>query len=405
MLYGIKDPETSAEHTFRMTLVAWILGYLKNLNVEKIIKIALIHDLCEVYAGDITPYDGLLPKNKKERYEFVRKWPHLSENEKKERYLRKLEKEKKSLEKLTENLPPKIKKQILDFWWHDYEMGKTQEGRFTRQADKAENLIEAFDCWKRDKKFPTKPWWQHANEVIDDPLILKFLKEIEIKELRVKNTEHDPLMLNLLTFFSEAGKLKRIARKGWVLRGIKNPESIAEHTFRTVIMAWFLGEKRGGLNIEKLLKMALIHDLCEIYAGDTTPYDTILPKDKKKIKELMKTWPRFSDAEKKKIAAAKHKKEEAALNKLVNDLPKDLKQEIKNLWLDYEKSLTPEGRFFKQADRLENLLQALEYWKKYKNFPQKPWWLQASEFFDEPILLDFIKEMENKFHRKIKPKV
>ncbi len=404
MFYGIKDPETSAEHSFRMTIVAWFLGIIKNLNIEKIIKISLIHDLCEVYAGDITPYDGLLPKDKKERYDFVRKWPHLLESEKKKRYFQKLEKEKKSLERLVESLPPKIKKEILDLWW-DYEMGKTREGRFVRQADKTENLIEAFDCWKRDKNFPTKPWWQHINEVIDDPLLLKLLAEIKIEELRTKNTKRDPLMLNLLKFFSEVGKLKRISRKGWILRNIKNPESIAEHTFRAAIMGWFLGAKKGGLNVEKLIKMALIHDICEVYAGDTTPYDAILPKDKNKVKELMKTWPRFSNSEKIKIARQKHEKEAKALNKLILKLPKDLKQEIKNLWLDYEKGLTPEGRFFKQADRMENFLQALEYWKKYGEPPQKPWWLQASELFDEPVLLELIKEIKEKFHKKNKPRI
>jgi 5'-deoxynucleotidase YfbR-like HD superfamily hydrolase len=404
MFYGIKDPETTAEHTFRMTIVAWFLGILKNLNIERIIKMSLVHDLCEVYAGDITPYDGLLPKNKKERYDFVRKWPHLLEEEKKKRYFEKLKKEKKSLEKLVKNLPQKTKKEILDLWW-DYEMGSTREGRFIRQIDRTENLIEAFDCWKRDKNFPTKPWWQHADEVIDDPIISKFLREIEIEELRIKKVKKDPLMSKLLNFFSEAGKLKRILRKGWVINQIKNPESIAEHIFRATIMGWFLGKKKSGLNIERLLKIALIHDLCEIYAGDTTPYDSVLPKNKNKLKELMKTWPRFSNSEKVKIACEKHEKENKALEKLIVDLPKDLKCEIKNLWLDYEKGLTSEGRFFKQADRLENFLQALEYWKKYKKPPQGPWWEWAREFFDEPLALGFIKIMEEKFHKKSRPRV
>ena len=67
--------------------------------------------------------------------------------------------------------------------------------------------------------------------------------------------------------------------------------------------------------------------------------------------------------------------------------------------------MTPEGRFFQQADRVENFLQAIEYWKKYKKPPQKPWWLWAREFFDDPILLEFIKEMDKKFHQKIKPRI
>ena len=401
-LYGIKDPETTAEHTFRMTIVAWFLGIKKDLDIEKVLKMSLVHDLCEVYAGDITPYDGLLPKDKKERYKFVRKWPHLSENEKKKRYSEKLEKEESSLERLVKRLPVEEKMEVLTLWW-DYELGKTKEGRFVRQADRAENLIEAFDCWKRDASFPTKPWWQHADEVIDDPVVLKFLTEIEIEELRKKNVSSDPAMTNLLVFFSEIGRLKRMSRRGWVLRDIKNPESIAEHIFRVAVMAWFLGKKKN-LNIEKLIKIALIHDICEVYAGDITPYDTILPKDKNKLKELMKTWPRFSKAEKIKISKDKNRKETEGLEKLILHLPKGLKTEIRNLWLDYEKGLTPEGRFFKQADRIENFLQALEYWKKYGQPPQKPWWMQATELFDDPVLLEMIKEMKVKFHSRKNPK-
>ena len=213
-------------------------------------------------------------------------------------------------------------------------------------------------------------------------------------------------MKELIDFFHEVGKLKGKPRRGWVINEIKNPESIAEHTFRVAIMAWILGEKKSKkLNIEKILKMALIHDLCEIYAGDTTPYDPILPRSKKKRAELLKTWPRFSSSEKKRIAKEKYRKEKKALEKLILKLPPDLKKEIKNLWLDYEKGLTREGRFFRQMDRIENFLQAMEYWKKYRKPPQGPWWLWARELFDDPLLLEIIREMDKKFHKERKPRV
>ncbi len=207
-------------------------------------------------------------------------------------------------------------------------------------------------------------------------------------------------MKNILNFLIEVGKLKRLPRRGWVINQIKNPESIAEHIFRSAIMVWILGYKKGGINIEKLIKIALIHDLCEIYAGDTTPYDSVLPKNKKKLRELMKTWPRFSNYEKREQAIKKYKKENKALKKLISKLPPKLKKEINKLWLDYEKGLTPEGRFFHQADRMENFLQAYEYWKKYKNPPLGPWWLWAREFFDDPTLLEFMKVLDKKFREK-----
>jgi len=212
-------------------------------------------------------------------------------------------------------------------------------------------------------------------------------------------------MKELVQFFHSVGKLKKMSRRGWVINNIKNPESIAEHIFRASLMSWILGTRKGNLDIGRLLKIALVHDLCEIYSGDITPYDSILPRNSKKRSELMKTWPRFSKKEKIKLVNNKYKREKQALEKLVSSLPGDLKKEIKNLWIDYERGLTPEGRFFHQTDRLESFLQAIEYWKKYNKPPQRPWWLWAKEFFDDPLLLEFIKEMDKEMHQKRKPRV
>ncbi|XOB42082.1 MAG: HD domain-containing protein [Candidatus Nealsonbacteria bacterium] len=205
-------------------------------------------------------------------------------------------------------------------------------------------------------------------------------------------------MKNILNFLIEVGKLKGIPRKGWVLRGIKNPETIASHTFRIAIMSWLLGREKK-ININKVIKISLIHDLCEVYAGDTTPYDNkLFSKDKKKWKEITKKWPRFSKEEKEKISQKKYKKENKALEKLILNLSPDLKKEIRSLWNDYEKGLTREGKFVRQLDRVENLLQAMEYWEKDKQFAIEPWWIQIEELVDDPILLKFIKEMEKKFY-------
>ena len=212
-------------------------------------------------------------------------------------------------------------------------------------------------------------------------------------------------MKETLKFFIEVGKLKSMPRRGWVINQIKNPESIAAHTFRTAIMAWALSSKEKKLNLERLLKMALVHDLCEVYAGDATPYDSILPRTKKSLKELMKTWPRFSNAKRKRLEAQKTKRETQSMVKLTAKLPPELKREIRVLWLDHKKGLTPESRFFRQMDKLENFLQAMEYWKKYKKPPQKPWWLWAREFFDHPLSLEFIKLMEQEFHKHKKPRI
>jgi len=184
--YGVKNPPNALDHTYRTAMMVWFLGKEKRLNVEKAIKMALIHDVCKIYAGDITPYNGLSFKSIKKRYKFFREWPpRASSAVKRKKYIEKIKKEKKALEKLTKKLPDKLKKEVLALW-QDYEKGNSKEARFVYQLDRTENLLEAFECYKKDKKFPTRPWWQHAEEVIDDPVLLKFLEEIEEEELKTK---------------------------------------------------------------------------------------------------------------------------------------------------------------------------------------------------------------------------
>jgi putative hydrolase of HD superfamily len=205
-------------------------------------------------------------------------------------------------------------------------------------------------------------------------------------------------MKDILNFFIEVGKLKNKGRRGWELHDIKNPETTAEHIFRTVVIAWTLG-KIKKLNTERVIKMALIHDLCEVYAPDLTPYDPLLPKtkNKKKIMEALKHWPKFTPALKIKKHAEKHKIESEALDRLISKLPSNLKSEIKNLWMDFEKGTTKEGRFVRQVDKMENFLQGLEYWKKHGKIQHKLWIRWIKETIDDPLLIGFIKNIEVKF--------
>jgi len=205
-------------------------------------------------------------------------------------------------------------------------------------------------------------------------------------------------MEELLNFFIKIGKLKGKKRRGWLVHQIKNSESTAEHIFRMTILAWILGKKKK-LNLERVIKMALIHDLCEVYAIDLTPYDPLLPKNKKKIMEILKQWPKFTPALKRKKTKEKYKAESKALDKLISKLSPDLKTEIKNLWLDFEKGLTKEGRFAHQIDKIENLLQGLEYWKKQGKIQHQLWMRWIKEWVDDPVLIEFVKILDEKFHK------
>jgi 5'-deoxynucleotidase YfbR-like HD superfamily hydrolase len=72
---------------------------------------------------------------------------------------------------------------------------------------------------------------------------------------------------DLLEFLRNAGDLKMIPRTGWVQAGIKEPESVADHSFRMTLLAMVLSDQMG-LDTEKVVRMALIHDLAESRTGD-----------------------------------------------------------------------------------------------------------------------------------------
>jgi putative hydrolase of HD superfamily len=183
LFYGVKKSDSALDHSFRMALMAVIFGKEKNLNIAKAIKMALVHDLCKVYAGDITPYEGLLPKNKKQKAEFAGRWRRVSLAEKGKMQTLKMGKEKEALEKITKLLPSGLRAEIMHLWL-DYNQGKSKEAKFVQQVDVIENLLEAFEWRLKNKEFPTLPWWEHAHEVVDDPILAQFVKEIAKAELQ-----------------------------------------------------------------------------------------------------------------------------------------------------------------------------------------------------------------------------
>ncbi len=207
-------------------------------------------------------------------------------------------------------------------------------------------------------------------------------------------------MKEIFDFIVKIGDLKGRKRRGWVLHGIKQPETTAEHTFHLALLVWALGKKKKGIDIDKAIKMALVHDLCEVYAKDLTPYDPLLPDDPKKAKEVFKKWPKFTPELKKKKEKDKYEMELKGFEKLIFGLRPNMKKEIKSTWLEYEKKSSKEARFVKQADKMINFLQGIEYWKKEGKIQHKLWMRWIKEIIDDPVLLDFLKEIENSLVKK-----
>lgn len=416
VLMEIAKPETVAEHTFRVAFAGWLLAKKANLDIERVIKISLSHDLCEVYAGDRTPffYYPNLPKEKEARKKALMKWARLSISEKEKIGGAKLEREKKSLLELLKPLEPRLKKEIFSFWV-DYERGISREGRFVRQLNRVETLLQSIDYFGTKDIAERTNWWEWTEEIVDHPLFLELLETVQ-KIFYDETAKHGKNKLlekiwfrkpkgkeleNILDFIIKVGELKKISRKGWVLRGIENPETIANHIFILTLMCWIFGQKEKGVNLEKLLKMTLCYELPKILLGDTTPYDKILKnKEEKEKKGILKKWIRLSRKEKAVEFLKSYKKEKKALKKLISKLEDNLKKEILQLWEEFKLVSSPEGYFLSQIDVLATLFQALQYWQKDKHFPINAIWEWAFEASDTPMNFEFMEELKEKFYFK-----
>ncbi|WP_323755929.1 HD domain-containing protein [Roseivirga sp.] len=137
-----------------------------------------------------------------------------------------------------------------------------------------------------------------------------------------------------LEFIHEIDKLKYIQRKTKLFKSNRH-ENDAEHSWHLAMMVMVLVEHSNEpIDILKVLKMVLIHDIVEIDAGDTFLYDTSKSHD---------NW----------------NEELAAAERIFGLLPIDQKEELIAVWKEFETGETNEAKFAKAIDRLEPVLQNL----------------------------------------------
>ncbi|MBU1045635.1 HD domain-containing protein [Patescibacteria group bacterium] len=410
VLYGIKDPAATADHIFRGAILGWVLNSInknnkkKGFNDARIIKSILIHHLPDIYIGEETPYDSLLPKDiaseisKKDQdiiREILKKLPQVSAGLERKRAIQRQQLEEKTFHRIVAKLPNEIKKDLEDLW-SELNKRRTNLSKFAWESAKLESYLQSLEYWRKEGKVQHKLWNRWVKKNLKESFIIKFRKEIDKYLINNhKKCEKDALC-ELLRFLNEVGRLKSLKRTGWVLRRVKKPESVAQHTFQMTIMSWVLG-KIKGLDTDRIVKIALVHDLCEVYAGDQTPYDPILVADKEVVRKLVEKAPRVPKAQRIEWLFKKREKEWKAIVELTSNLPKILQKEMISLWLDCEEGLTKEGRFVSQVDKLVNLFQAIEYWKKDNNFPIESWWVFIKERVDDPLLLKFTDELDKEF--------
>ncbi len=172
-----------------------------------------------------------------------------------------------------------------------------------------------------------------------------------------------------LDFFKTVGKSKRLSRTGWVREKVKNPESVAEHSFRVGILAMVLADKLL-VNKERLMKMSLLHDLGEISTGDIV-------------------WTRGELADI-KIRENKEKEELKGLVHLFRDIEDG--EIFVDIFKEMVNSSTKDAKIFWQIDKLETALQAFEY-EEEQGVLLDEFFINADLFIKDEILREIFDNL------------
>ena len=134
-----------------------------------------------------------------------------------------------------------------------------------------------------------------------------------------------------MNFIREIDKEKMIKRQSYITDGVTH-EDDSQHAWHMAIMTLLLSEySNTQIDVLKTVSMLLIHDLVEVYAGDTYAYDE----------------------EGKKTQAEREAK---AADKLYGILPEDQGEYLKSLWLEFEEQKTPEAKFARTMDCFQPLI-------------------------------------------------
>lgn len=155
-----------------------------------------------------------------------------------------------------------------------------------------------------------------------------------------------------ISFIQEIDKLKGVYRRALIKCDNNRRENTAEHSWHVALMGLILQEYANEeLDMLKVLKMLLIHDIVEIYAGDTYAFDNHAVLEEQNAKEL------------------------EALEKIFSLLPEDEANEYKALWLEFEDNQTAEAKYSKAIERAVPVLQNMQNnggsWVAYGKVPKE----------------------------------
>jgi len=146
---GIKNPESVADHTYGLAMLSMLFSDYKDLDAEKCLRMAVLHDLSEVIIGDLLPGESSNKRND----------------------------EDKAMNKLLKILPKNISKRYLQIW-EEFRIGKSKEAKLVHELDKLEMVVQALRYGKKGiKKESLQIFFESGKSKIRDDDLVKLFDE------------------------------------------------------------------------------------------------------------------------------------------------------------------------------------------------------------------------------------
>ena len=335
--------ESVASHCWMMGLMAILLApkLETSANLERVLKLIVIHDLPEAKTGDLS-----LAK--------VLRNPSVK--------VKKNEEEACVMREIKEILGDSGS-EIIDLW-QEYENNRTIEAKFVKGLDKIEAQWQAvaFNRIRHletiDSIYYTKilEGWHHKY-CEHEPILLQMIETTRIlaeeKMLAAgmypdsyRNEQspsvrfHPPeVIVSFLNFFSIAEKLKCAERDPLLSNGKLEP--VASHCWMMGLMAMMIAPKlETKVNLERALQLVIVHDLAEAKTGDLPLFKALLQPS---------------------LVSQKTQAEDIAMKEMQSILPDKEGRTLYELWKEYEENKTPEAKFVKSLDKLEVTFQVNTY--------------------------------------------
>ena len=194
-----------------------------------------------------------------------------------------------------------------------------------------------------------------------------------VTALAVKRKEKNMEAKELIDFLGKAEKLKSVPRHCVTSDGVV--ENVAAHSWRLALMAFLLKDELGEIDIDRVIRMCLVHDLGEAVTGDIPTFE--------KTGEHVEI-------------------EKLAVDGLLRELPEPLYQELSGMFEEMEALQTKEARVYKALDKLEAVIQHnqsdIRTWLPLEYELQKTYAAESVKGFplQEKLQEESVKETEQK---------